>query len=114
MITDKVNSFEDACQVLNIDKDKVFDSNLDSANDIAFKKLKVIVKALNEGWYPNWENQNENKYWVWWKMKDGFSYINAAYYTAITSVPSALCFKNSGLAVHASKIAYEEYKEYYS
>lgn len=113
-IMDSVNSFEDACKVLDIDKEDVFNPKFDSPNDIAFKKLKVIIKALNQGWYPNWENENEYKYWVWWTMKGGFSYYTVIYYAASTAVPSALCLKTRELTEHASKIAYKEYKEYYS
>lgn len=113
-IMDSVNSFEDACNVLGINKYDVFNAKFDSVSDIAFKKLKVIIKALNQGWYPNWENENEPKYWIWWKMKGGFSYRNVTYFNANTVVPSALCLKTRELAEHASKIAYQEYKEYYS
>lgn len=114
-IMDNVNSFEDACKVLGIDKSDVFNSKFDSLSDIAFKKLKVIIKALNDGWYPNWEDVNEYKYWIWWTMKGGFSYYSADYgYYTSGGVPSALCLKTRELAEHASKIAYKEYKEYYS
>lgn len=113
-IMDSVNSFEDACNVLGIKKDDVFNSKFDSVSDIAFKKLKVIIKALNQGWYPNWENENEYKYWIWWTMKGGFSYYHVTYDYTDTHVPSALVLKTRELAEHASKIAYQEYKEYYS
>lgn len=113
-IMDSVNSFEDACKILAIDKADVFNSKFDSPNDIAFKKLKVIIKALNDGWYPNWENENEYKYWIWWTMKGGFSHPDVNCNLTSTYVPSALCLKTRELAEHASKIAYKEYKEYYS
>lgn len=113
-IMDSINSFEDARKILGIDKADVFNPKFDSPNDIAFKKLKVIIKALNDGWYPNWENENEYKYWIWWTMKGGFSYYSVSYSDSHAHVPSALCLKTRELAEHASKIAYKEYKEYYS
>lgn len=113
-IIDSINSFEDACSVLGIKKDEVFNSKFDLVSDIAFKKLKVIIKALNEGWYPNWEDQNQAKHYNYWRMKGGFSYYDVYYYGVNTDVPSALVFKTRKLAKHASKIAYQEYKEYYS
>ncbi len=111
-IRDKVKSFIDACNVLNIDHKSVF-SPTDDKIDIAFKKLRIIIKALNEGWWPNWENENEYKYMNYWRMKGGFSYSVTDYYATYTTVPSALCLKTNDLALHAADIAKEEYKEYY-
>jgi len=111
-IRSKVKSFLDACSVLNIDSKSVFTSS-DTKDEVAFKKLKVIIKALNEGWYPDWENSNEYKYWNWWRMKGGFSSYVTDYRHAATDVPSALCLKSNDLAVHCAKIALEEYKAYY-
>ena len=79
-----------------------------------YDNLCLSIKILNDGWYPNWENENENKYWIWWTMKGGFSCDTVNYDNTDTSVPSALCLKTRELAEHASKIAYKEYKEYYS
>ena len=47
---DRVKSFEDACVINKFD---VFNAKYDSDSDIAFKKLKVIIRALNEGLYPD-------------------------------------------------------------
>jgi hypothetical protein len=112
-IRDKVKSFLDACNILNIDHKSVYSTN-DSKDDVAFKKLKVIIKALNEGWWPNWENENEYKYMNYWRMKGGFAAYDTAYYLTATIVPSALCLKSNELALHAAEIAKEEYREYYS
>lgn len=112
-IRDKVKSFLDACKVLGIDPESVY-SKSDSKIIIAFKKLMIIIQALNEGWYPNWNNESEYKYWNYFNMKGGFSYSNTDYYYANTNVPSALLLKSRELAVHAAEIALEEYKDYHS
>lgn len=112
-IRSKIKSFLDACSVLNINPNTVY-SETDSISDKAFKRLKIIVKALNEGWYPNWENENEYKWMNYFKMKGGFSYWVTDYYHTSTFVPSALCLKNKELALHLIEIALDDYKEYYS
>jgi|ERR1035437_654335 hypothetical protein len=112
-IRDKVKSFIDACNILNVDPKSVF-SSTDDKIDIAFKKLIIIIKALNEGWWPNWENENEYKYMNYWRMKGGFSFYGTSDYFTGTYVPSALLLKDNNLAVHAAEIAKEEYREYYS
>jgi hypothetical protein len=113
-IMDKVKSFKDACIVLGVNEDDIFNKKTDSIDDIAFKKLKIIARALNEGWYPNWGNTNEYKYFIWWNMQGGFSYYDVGCHYSATGVPSALCFKSRELAEHMSNIAFNEFKEYYS
>jgi hypothetical protein len=113
-IMDKVKNFKDACIVLGVEEDNVFNKKTDSSDEIAFKKLKIIAKALNEGWYPNWDNNNEYKYFIWWKIEGGFSFNAVGYHYANTYVPSALCLKTRDLAEHMSNIAFKEFKEYYT
>ena len=48
---------------------------------IAQYKMSVIAEALNEGWIPNWDNDNERKWRVWFVMS-----------------PSAFAFDGSGCA----------------
>lgn len=112
-IRDKVKSFLDACNVLGVDPKSVYHSN-DSQMDIAFKKLKIIIKALNEGWWPNFENNNEYKYWNYFRIKGGFSCWNTDFVNTHTYVPSALLLKNNDLAVYAAEIGLEEYKVLYT
>lgn len=111
-IRDKVKSFLDACKVLSIDPESVY-SKSDSKIIIAFKKLMIIIQALNEGWYPDWNNESEYKYWNYFNMKGVFSYYATTWNTD-TYVPSALLLKSRELAIHAAEIALEEYKDYHS
>jgi hypothetical protein len=48
-ITDRVKIFEDACEVLGLFPNAVAQDD-DTIDEAAYKKLKVIAKALNEGW----------------------------------------------------------------
>lgn len=113
-ICDKIYSFEDACTILNINPHMVF-SRIDSVDEIAFKKLKIIIKALNNGWAPNWKDQSEYKWWNWFTInKTGaFVYYDTHYNSCNMCVPSALCFKTEKLAKHCVKIALDLYQEYY-
>ena len=111
-IRSKIKSFLDACSVLNINPNTVY-SETDSISDKAFKRLKIMVKALNEGWYPNWEDENEYKWVNYFRMKGVFLYWMSNYNSTNTNVPSALCLKNKELALYLIEIAIEDYKEYY-
>lgn len=71
----KITSYEDACKVLNIQpiNEEVFNAfpKEDQRSMLAYHKLTVITRALNNGWKPNWDDQNE------WKYYPLFRYVNA-------------------------------------
>lgn len=104
----KITSYEDACKVLNIQpiNEEVFNAfpKEDQRSMLAYHKLTVITRALNNGWKPNWDDQNEWKYYPLFRyVNAGLSYAysnNAATYT-IASIGSRLCFYASRLARYA-------------
>lgn len=106
-ITDRVKSFEDACQVLGISTNVPEVKGLPRKHQkaiIANYKLIVIAEALNEGWKPNWQDSDEYKYYPWFDMSNpagvGCSYTyNAASYTGAL-LGSRLCLKNRELAIY--------------
>ena len=106
-ITDRVKSFEDACQVLGISTNVPEVKGLPRKHQkaiIANYKLIVIAEALNEGWKPNWQDSDEYKYYPWFDMSNpaGVGYSNA-YYTASNTYAnfgSRLCLKNRELAIY--------------
>lgn len=84
-ITDRVKTYEDACSVLGVSEldgtVTVVDGCLkdDSGSIMAYCKLIIIARALNEGWTPNWEDSNEPKYYPYFKMKAGFGFSLSCY-----------------------------------
>lgn len=112
-ITDRVASLEEGKNILGI-KDDCFSTNKHSKRALAFQNLCIVIEALNEGWTPDWEDSNQPKYYNYFRMKGGFSCHYVLSYLTNSAVPSALVLKTRELAEHASKIAYQEYKEYYS
>lgn len=116
----KIASYEDACRVLNIQpiNEEVFNifPKEDQRSMLAYHKLTVITRALNNGWKPNWDDQNE------WKYYPLFRYVNAglscanAYNTAtntIARIGSRLCFPTSALAKYAAEHFADLYRDYY-
>lgn len=83
----KITSYEDACKVLNIQpiNEEVFNAfpKEDQRSMLAYHKLTVITRALNNGWKPNWDDQNE------WKYYPLFRYVNAGLSFAFTSYAAA-------------------------
>lgn len=103
-ITQRVKTFEDACNIIGIDPGK-FLCPCDTKDEAAFKKLKVIARALNEGWQPDWTNGNQYKYYPWFDFSSGsgLAYDDYVRYYSRSSVGSRLCFKSRELAIYAGK-----------
>lgn len=80
-ITERVKSFEDACQVLGISTNVPDVKGLPRKHQkaiVANYKLIIIAEALNEGWKPNWQDSDECKYYPWFDMRNpaGVGYSN--------------------------------------
>lgn len=106
-ITDRVKSFEDACQVLGISTNVPEVKGLPRKHQkaiIANYKLIVIAEALNEGWKPNWQDSDEYKYYPWFDMSNpagvGYSNANSAASATNANIGSRLCLKNRELAIY--------------
>ena len=91
----KITSYEDACKVLNIQpiNEEVFNAfpKEDQRSMLAYHKLTVITRALNNGWKPNWDDQNE------WKYYPLFRYVNAGL--------SCAAANNAAAAATASRLS---------
>ncbi|WP_373260963.1 hypothetical protein [Phocaeicola vulgatus] len=134
-IMERVKTFEDACRELGLDSEdleqKWRDNNL-MPDEIAYQKLRIICAALNEGWEPQF-TEDEWRYYPWFwlytqeeindmdedektdrrLMSTGdyqtayaglaFARSNNAPSTAATHVGSRLCLKSDTLAVYCGK-----------
>lgn len=106
-ITDRVKSFEDACQVLGISTNVPEVKGLPRKHQkaiIANYKLIVIAEALNEGWKPNWQDSDEYKYYPWFDMSNPAGVGYSSTYTTASNTDanfgSRLCLKNRELAIY--------------
>lgn len=119
-IVDRVKTFEDACEVLGIKGDVFIGVLNDGLSDVSEKliahtKLLVIIRALNQGWKPDWDNGNEAKYYPYWDMeKGGFSLNGVSVGYLDAGVPSCLCFKSKALVEYATKQFFGLYKTYFT
>ena len=122
-ITDKIKSFEDACKHLGLNPNDLPVVDMlpekDRKSIIAYYKLTIITRALNEGWEPDFSNWNEYKYYNWFYVEEnkdqrssGFRYGGTDFTDAYTTIGSRLCFKNRELAKYATEQFKELYREY--
>lgn len=141
-VTERIKTFEDACAALGnhalvnqyrrITEEQNPPMDETSADLIAYLKLRIITAALNEGWEPQF-TQDEDRWYPWfvlwteeelaskseeWKQERclrpigdyrgewaGLAYAlsSAAPSTTSAHVGSRLCFKTDTLAEYAGK-----------
>lgn len=110
-----IKTYEDACVALGIDPNTVTVPS-DTKDEAAYKKLKVVARALNGDWTPNWGNHSERKYMPWFTMGDssgaGFSCDGCDGWYSGSAVGSRLCFKSRELAEYAGEQFTELYKDF--
>lgn len=118
-ITERVKTYEDACEILGIDPDIGLSCSKsgvwkDIENITAYAKLIVISRALNEDWYPDWKDSNQYKWFPWFEVSSasGFRFSVSYYGLTATCTPARLCYKSRELADYAGKQFIDLYKEF--
>jgi hypothetical protein len=108
-----IKTFEDACKELELDPSEVFSSS-DTPDEIAYMKLKAVIRAINQEWIPNWNNNNEKKWWPYFNLSSGFGFSDAGYHCVNTCTPvgSRLCFESQEKATYAGQQFQDLYKEF--
>ncbi len=117
-IKERIKTFDDVLRYFNTTPQDFKDSIsiIDEPDEVACIKLKLIAKALNEGWKPDWTNSNEYKYYPWFKMGSasgvGFSFDGCDYDHSGSALGSRLCYKSRELAIYAGKQFQDIYKQF--
>jgi hypothetical protein len=108
----EIKTFEDACEELGISTAQFFGT--ETSDEVAYKKLKVIIKAINEAWIPDWTNTNQMKWFPWFYLSSGFgfsrSYFN--FDDSAASVGSRLCFETEEKSDYAARQFIDLYEEF--
>ncbi|MDM1093399.1 hypothetical protein [Myroides odoratimimus] len=116
-IKERIKTFEDVLKEKNMTLEYFNDINEELLPDeIAYRKIKLIAEVLNEGWIPDWSDDDEYKYYPWFKMGSpsgvGFSYYYCVRWLTFSIVGSRLCFKSRELAEYAGKQFTDIYKDF--
>lgn len=117
-IKDRIKTLDDVYNYHDIDKDE-FNRSFKSCteDEIAYKHLKLITSALNEGWEPDWGNGQWDKWFNWFNMpsKNGrFSFHDSYDQRSNSDCAARLCFKSKELAEHAANQFLEVYEKSYT
>ena len=120
-IKERIKTFDDVIRELGDDPEEFKNaiSIMEEPDEIAYVKLKLIAKALNEGWTPDWSNGEWDKWYPWFNMDDSssagrFSFGDAVNPSSISTVGSRLCFKSKDLATYAGTQFLDIYKDFFT
>ena len=114
-----IKSFDDACKKVGINAESL--PTLEELPEemrkpvLAAYKLMVIFKAINNGWVPNWSDDDQNKYYPYFKVSpsgSGFSDSLYDYSYAATSVGSRLLTDTSEKALYLANQFQDLYSQY--
>lgn len=107
-----IKTFEDACNELeNLTPIR----NDESPDEIAYKKLKIVVAAINQGWIPDWDNTDQRKWYPWFVLSSGFGFSYTGYDCAYARafVGSRLCTDTLDKVLFIAKHFEELYRDYF-
>jgi hypothetical protein len=120
-ITDKVKFFENACAVEGINPLEALPYaapvTADQRSINAYAKLIIITRVLNEGWVPDYDN-NDWKHYPWFYMRSeaaggpGFSYSVSYCGRSFSRVGARLVFKSEELAEYAANQFRDIYEDF--
>jgi len=110
-----IKTFEDACEELGIDPETVTHKN-DTPDEAAYKKLKIVIKAINKDWVPDWNDKSQRKWWPYFNLSSGSGFSDSAssFYYGLTYVGSRLCFESEAKSNYAATQFNELYKQFFT
>ena len=97
-----VTCFEDACQIVGEDPNNPRFNTSDEDDNIN-RRMKVVMKAYNGNWKPNWSDDSQRKYYIVWQYSGaGFRLGGVSADFSYSSVGSRLSFETYEKAIHAA------------
>ena len=114
---DEIKTFDDACRecsMTELDFNENFGNKGLSIDTIAYEKLKIIIRAINQNWQPNWNDENQKKWWPYFNLSSGFGFSGSVYDYDFTgaSVGSRLCFESKEKADYAANQFLKIYEDF--
>lgn len=115
-VMERIKTLEDACNDQGVDFQEFKHKNKDLPKDeYAYKALKIINRALNENTEPNWDDENEKKWFPWFDLRNsgaGFVRSGCGGWASVTDGGSRLCFRKKELSDYAAVQFNDLYKDF--
>lgn len=116
-VTERIKTYEDACRELDIPLIPERCKGM-TEDEGAYYSLKVIAKALNEGWEPDWTDEEQEKWYPWFEVTGtnpaGLAFSSTFHPVSYSNatIGSRLCFKTEALAQYAGAQFVNLYEKY--
>ena len=118
-ITDRLKTVEDACKELGEHDAEVRTlRQLESITSLSksvvdSQKLVVVIKALNEGWYPDWD-KDDYKYYPYFTMRGGQVFGGVSGWRTDARVPAPSLLKSDKLVRYIVSQFLDLYRSVYA
>ncbi len=116
-ITDRIKTMRDVCEACGKDYDVEFAHDRIkwlTADEVAYKELKLISEALNEGDVLTLFNKSQYKYYPYVTVSGcGLSLYGVYYVDTYSYVAPHLCYKSEKLVRYAFAQFPESFKNYF-
>lgn len=117
-ITERIKTYEDTCEYLGINPKDLPNvgccQDEDQRSIIAYHKLIIIARALNECWRPDWKDSRQCKYVPYFNETPSSFVCGGTYCwysNANAGSGSRLCYKTRALAEYAGRQFIDLYKD---
>lgn len=112
----RIKTFADACIECGTTENEFNEKYLNIGlreDTISYERIVIIIRALNEGWTPDWNNTDENKWYPYFNAAS-FGFVGTYYviWRTITNAGSRLCLKSQELAEYAGTQFTDIYKAF--
>jgi hypothetical protein len=112
---DEIKTLEDAAEATNhtVAYLKIRESS-ETQDEWAYRMLKMVVKAINGDWTPDWSNSDQYKYWPYFILSSGFGFSYSDFVCDLTNanVGSRLCFETREKSNYAAQQFIDIYEQF--
>ena len=117
-IIDRVTSYEDAlAEADELTRMECEVRTNDTPDVAAYKKLKLVIKVINEDWIADYTDSNQKKYYPWFRVLPSgsgfdFSATDYGYDYSYSAVGVLLCFETREKCEYVAKQFTQLYKDF--
>lgn len=112
----ELKTFKDCLKSLDMEKTFNWQSPYETPDEFTYRQLKIIVKAINQDWVPDWKDRSQYKYFPWFEIdKAGCCCLAVDFSASVVyvSAGSRLCFESSEKAKYAAEQFIDIYKQFF-
>jgi len=111
----EIKTLADAAEQAEYTPEYLVRDDSESIDEWAYRMIKMVVKAINQGWTTDWNNGDQRKWYPLFEVTpDGVGFSGSDCYDTYTyaGVGSRLCFESSEKCKYAAQQFADIYKQF--